>query len=84
MDVGIKGQHMPCIERLSVWRCDRERRHLALGKAELFSIVNVSPEEGVDLMGVKSTRDPISINPAAARPTGSITIVAGEVSTAHQ
>jgi hypothetical protein len=43
---------MPCIERLTIWRCDRERRHLALCKAKGFGIVDVLPEEGIDLMGI--------------------------------
>jgi hypothetical protein len=75
---------MPCIERLTVWCCDREWRHLALRKAKRFGVVDVLPEEGVDLMGVQSTIETMSIETIAARPTGSITIVAGEVSTAHQ
>ena len=45
---------MPCIESLSITRWDGERRHLALCEAERFGIVNVLPEESIDLVGVQS------------------------------
>jgi hypothetical protein len=45
---------MPRIESLSVRRRDGERRHLALCETERFGIVNVLPEESVDLVGVES------------------------------
>jgi len=75
---------MPRIERLTIWCCDRKWRYLALRKAKVFGIMDVLPEEGVDLMGIESTTDAVSVNPVVAWPTGSTTIVAGEVSTAHQ
>lgn len=45
---------MPGIESLSITRWDGERRHLALCEAERFGIVDVLPEEGVDLVCVES------------------------------
>jgi hypothetical protein len=45
---------VPRIESLSIRRRDSERRHLTLCKSERFGIVDVLPEEGVDLVGVES------------------------------
>ena len=45
---------MPCIESLSITRWDGERRHLASCETERLSIMNVLPEESVDLVGVQS------------------------------
>jgi hypothetical protein len=45
---------MPSIESLSIRRRNGERRHLALCETERFGIVNVLPEESVDLGGVES------------------------------
>ena len=50
---------MPCIERLAIRCFDRKWRHLALRKAKVFGIMDVLPEEGIDLMGIKSTTDRI-------------------------
>lgn len=46
--------------------------------------MDVLPKEGVDLMGIKSTTDRMSMKIIAGRAEESITIVAGEASTAHQ
>jgi hypothetical protein len=46
--------------------------------------MDVLPKEGVYLMGIKSTTDRMSMMIVAARAEESITIVAGEASTAHQ
>jgi hypothetical protein len=46
--------------------------------------MDVLPEEGIDLMGIKSTMDCISTIDIGTQQAGNITIVAGEVSTAHQ
>lgn len=75
---------MPCIECLAIWCCDREWRHLTFREAKWFGIMDVLPEEGVDLMGIKGTINVMSIDTVATFPKGRITIVAGEVSTAHQ
>ena len=75
---------MPCIESLAIWCFDREWRHLAFRKAKWFSIMDVLPEKGIDLMGIKSTMDCISTIDIETQQAGNITIVAGEVSTAHQ
>jgi len=75
---------MPCIECLAIWCFDREWRHLAFRKAKGFSIVDILPEESVDLMGIESTTKCISTIAIETQPAGNITIVAGEVSTAHQ
>lgn len=75
---------MPCVECLKIWCFDREWRHLTLCKTKLFSIMDVLPKEGVDLMGIKSTTDRMSMKFVAARAEESNTIVAGEASTAHQ
>lgn len=46
--------------------------------------MDVLPEESVDPMGIKSTEDRMSMKIVAAQAEESITIVAGEASTAHQ
>lgn len=53
--IGVYGQDMPCIQRFTIGRGDCERRDLAFGESKLFRIVDIMPEERVDLMGVQST-----------------------------
>jgi len=43
---------MPGIQCLALRRCDRERRHLTFREAEWFSVMDILPEEGVDLVGI--------------------------------
>lgn len=63
---------MPCIERLSIWSLDREWRYLTLCKAKRFSIMDVLPEEGIDLVGIESTTKGISTNPIERSEQGTL------------
>ena len=68
---------MPCIECLAIRCCGCEWRHLTFRKAKRFSIMDVLPEEGVDLVGVKGTMNSMSIYPIVSNQQGALQSLQG-------
>lgn len=51
--IHINRQDMPCIQHLAIESADIERRNLGFCESEVFRLVDVVVEEGVDFVGVE-------------------------------